>query len=77
MVEFTNIHFEGNYVYALETDMSTGIKCNIKLHLTKEEYATSENNLTSAMRSAIWNFQSDCQKLGKKLEGEKVVIAWG
>lgn len=73
MVEFLNIRIEGEYIYAVEHDMVNNVTCNIKLHLTKEEYY-SDGELTGEMIRAFWGLRRNMRK--RKLM-EREVIYWG
>lgn len=74
MVKFENITIKGEYIYALETDMMTGVSCNIKLHV-KNEWYSHDGKMTGSMIKALWGLQRDYNKKGKLRKTE--VIAWG
>lgn len=75
MVEFTNIKVEGKYIYAIETDLMTGAKAHVKIHVSDDEYYANPKLSTMDMRKAVWCLQSRYEKY-KKLESREC-IAWG
>lgn len=75
MVEFKNIKVENGYIYASETNLMTGEKADIKVHITNDECYTNPTNLSVPMRRAIWNLQLRYKKNKKLSDCE--TINWG
>lgn len=76
MVRFTEIRVIGEYVYALEEDLMTGLKARIKLRLERgnEEYYY-EGMMSNDMVKALWNLRSIYED--KCYLDETVAIYWG
>ena len=75
MVEFFNVRVEGEYIYAVERDDTTGEVANVKIHVSRGEYYANPPLVAMDMKKAIWNLQRR-YKTRKKLECREV-IAWG
>lgn len=75
MVEFTNIHFDGEYIYAVETDVATGNQYKVRVHKNKEEYYSEPALPLAVQIRALWYLQKEYAKKGTKI-GEKFVVAW-
>lgn len=74
MVNFLDIEMEGDYIYATAEDVDNNIKVKVKMHKTKEEYATEDGRVYLRIQKAIWGLQSRLEK--KKRLDKNETIAW-
>lgn len=75
MVNFTNVTFDDNWIYADAYDVDFKVSGKIKVHRTKEIFETdckSENQF----QKAAWHLVNDVNKKKVKQNGIST-IAWG
>lgn len=75
MVDFTNITFGTNWIYADAYDHDFKVLGKIKVHRTQEIFETN-CKVTNQFQKAAWHLVTRVNK-GKVKQNDKLRIAWG
>ena len=75
MVDFTNITFDTNWIYADAYDHDFKVSGRIKVHRTQELFETN-CTVTNQFQKAAWVMRRDVNK-GKLKQNSKRTVAWG
>lgn len=75
MVDFTNITFDEDWVYADAYDHDFNARGKIKVHRQDEIFKT-DCRVTNQFQKAAWVMRRDVNK-GKLKQNSKRTVAWG
>lgn len=67
IIEFTDIHVEGDFLCAIGHNVDWGTTHKVRVHLKKDLFEAVPENITFMFEQAIFHLRTAYRKRGKKL----------